>query len=49
MGLFPPNFASYLFMLEMITRLAGRFTPAARVGVDAINFIFPFLNSDSID
>ncbi len=31
-------------MLAMTTRLAGRLTPAARVGVAVSNLITPFLN-----
>jgi len=45
--MFIPTRELYLFKLEITTRLAGRLTPAPRVGVAAINFIFPFLNSDS--
>ncbi|MBS1267916.1 MAG: hypothetical protein MAG458_00630 [Nitrosopumilus sp.] len=47
-GLFAPTFALYLFTFEITTRLAGRFTPAARVGVEDNNLIVPLRNSFSI-
>ena len=47
-GLFAPTFALYLLMFEITTRLAGRLTPAAKVGVDDNSFIVPLRNSVSI-
>jgi len=46
-GLFAPALTSYLTMLDMTTRLAGKLTPAASVGVDAKSLMLPFLNSVS--
>ena len=45
-GAFP--FEPNLNTLEIITLRAGRFTPAAKVGVAVNILIFPFLNSVSI-
>jgi len=44
-GAFP--FGPNLNTLEIITRRAGRFTPAAKVGVAVNSLILPFLNSVS--
>lgn len=46
-GLFAPTFALYLLIFEITTRLAGRLTPAANVGVDESSLIFPARNSFS--
>ena len=47
-GLVVPILESYLLMFDIITRRAGRLTPAAKVGVAVNIFIRPLRNSDSI-
>src|SRR5919199_1977996 len=46
-GIFPPQSESYLSILDKMTLVAGRLTPAARVGVAANSLITPFLNDCS--
>ena len=48
MGRLAPTLELYLLILDITTRLAGRLTPAANVGVAAKSLILPLLNSVSM-